>query len=297
MRWKADKLWMSLVLCWMATVFFSYFGSGLLIMEVPMVGGLYPFRILLPITAVLYLLWAFQTKEHVFRDSSTLEKWCYVLIAAMLVYGVVSLFRAIDFMWTFRRLFNLSFDLCFFFLTLRLCRHKEVFRYSLHVCAVAFILLCVAGIYEVFCGGILDDAYDHYKRFELMGTFFQAPVVTAGNTNDFSLILGFSCAIFLLAREWVPFNAQSKILYYSPLLLMPAAYFLAVAGSSRLIICSYWALLSGLFLAVLINNRRAWWILSIIVVLFLGTHFISQYRYIVPPIKQYIVEMKEYHQQ
>ena len=123
-QWKADKLRSILVLFWLATVFTSFMRDALFSVTVPLVGSLYPFRVLLPITAVLYLVWMIREKEPLFKGVPALEKWCYLLSVILLVYGAASLFWAIDVSWTFRRLFNLCFDLCFFLLMLRLCRNK-----------------------------------------------------------------------------------------------------------------------------------------------------------------------------
>ena len=124
--WKADKLRGSLMVCWVITVFSSFFGSYLLPIAVPALGSIFLFRIALPIAAVLYILYAIREKEAIWRGVSALEKWCYVFAAVMLVYAAGSLFRAMDFMRTFRMLFNLCFDMCFFLLMLRLCREYEV---------------------------------------------------------------------------------------------------------------------------------------------------------------------------
>lgn len=55
-RWRADRLWTSLSLCWLATVFSSFFRVYLLRVTLPGLGTMFLFRFLLPPTALLYIL-------------------------------------------------------------------------------------------------------------------------------------------------------------------------------------------------------------------------------------------------
>lgn len=295
-RGKADKLWGGLVLCWLATVFFSFFNSYLFSFSLPVIGTLFPFRILLPVTAVLYLVWAVKNRESFWADTPALEKWCYVLIAVLIVYGAVSLFRAMDFMWTFRRLFNLCFDLCFFFLMLRLCRDKQVLKATLALCLVMLAVISALGIYEVFCGGIVDPAYDDYKRLYIFRGLYQYPIVFSGNTNDYSSLLIFLFSVLLLALLW-----PGKELHRSGrawiVLMGTIVYFLALAGNSRLCMAAFVLLYIGIFLYFLIRQKRRLLVPLLLLLGVLSMEFITQYRYIVPPIQQYIAELQEYHAQ
>ena len=156
-QWKTDKLRFCLEAAWLLTVLTSFMGSDILAIPFPAVGMLFPFRVLLPVTAVLYLAWAIREKENPWKNASFVIRVCYVLIGIMLVYGAFSLCIAMDFMFTFRRLFNLCFDLCFFFLVLHLCRDKALLKRTVCTAMAAVVVLAVCGIYEVFCGGIIKE--------------------------------------------------------------------------------------------------------------------------------------------
>ncbi len=295
-KWREDKLCGSLWLCWLATVFFSFWGDSLISIPFPGIGTLFPFRILLPITFILYIIWVIRTKERLLENVTTIEKLCYSLIVIMLAYGALSLFRAIEVEHTFRKLFNLTMDLCFFFLMLRLCRNEELFRQTVLVCVTAAAILCLMGVYEVFFGGIFDSVYDGYKWFLWFSKIFQAPIVTYGNTNDYLTSMVMCCGIFILAicHKWNVAD-QKRLCLLS--VSIPLVFFLARASNARLVLVAIYILLVGLTIFLVICDRKRLWIPCVMLVLMGGVYFANQYRYIVPPVKQYIAEMKEYRQQ
>lgn len=297
-EWKRDRLWGSLCICWLAAVAASFWGSYLLPITFPMVGTLYLFRVLLPVTAVLYILWAVREKENFWKDSSALEKWCYALIVIMLLYGAVSLFRAIDFLHTFRMLFNLCFDLCFFFLMLRLCRNGTMLRRTLWVCGVMVAVQCVLGIYEVFRGGIFTDAYDSIPRFFLFTHIYQAPVVTGGNTNDYCAVLLFIFGALLVAflNQYYKEKKSGKKLWALSLSI-PVLYFLILAASASLNLVGLGLLLAGTALFFLCYDRKRLWVPLVSVLLISCIWFANQYYFIVPPIQEYLAQMEAYKQQ
>ena len=288
-QWRQDKLRCALVVCWLLTVAVSFFNSYLLPVQLPGVGTWYAFRALLPLTALLYAAYAIRTRTFFWKDSTTLEKWCYVFIAVLLLYGAASLPRALDVSWTFRRLFNLCFDLCFFFLLLRLCRKKDVRKLTLAVCFIMWIVVMLLGVYEVFNGGVVDPAYDGYKRFYVFNGLLQYPIVFSGNTNDYALLLTFFCGIFLLVRQ------EYHIPGWVTVLLMAVTYFLLESTNGRLCMLSFIILLIAQLLCTLLQDRKAarktaaWMLLCVCCV-----QFCTQYRYIISPIQSYLAQRAAY---
>lgn len=294
-QWKQDKLRAALVIFWLLSVISSFFGAFLLPITVPGIGTWFAFRTLLPITAILYLVVSVRDRVFFWTKSTALEKWCYVFMAVLFFYGVASLPRAIEFSWTFRYLFNLCYDLCFFFLLLQLCREKDIRRLTLAICAIMWVFVMVLGIYEVFFGGIVDPVYNgpEYQDFLLFTKRFQYPVVFFGNTNDYAMLLAFFYTILFLLTyrdeqipKWclVPFSA--------------ATYFLLLAASSELCLFAFLILLMvQVFLAILKHQKEmrryaAWMILCVVTI-----QFCNQYRYIVPPIQTYLEERAAYEQE
>ena len=55
-RWHADKLNTLVSVLWLLTVFFSFLGGDVLQFRIPGVATLFPFRVLLPVTTLLYLI-------------------------------------------------------------------------------------------------------------------------------------------------------------------------------------------------------------------------------------------------
>ena len=294
--WKANKLETSLLVCWLLTVFSSFWSDALISFTVPLVGAIFPFRVFLPITALLYLIWTLRGNDHIWIDSTLLEKWVYGLIVILLLYGVASLPRAIDFAWTFRKLFNLCLDLCFFFLMLRLCRNERWFRCTLCAVGAAMALLCIMGVWEIFNGGIFDPAYNDYKRFEWFIAIYQFPVVASGNTNDYSAELLMCASVLLLSlmRHW---RSCGKAARWVVALSFGVLYLLILASSARLVKLCFFLVLAGFALFLLVSDRKRLWIVLAALCLIGGIRFANQYRYIVPPVRSYIAEMQLYREQ
>lgn len=293
-QWKQDKLRCVLVVCWLLTVAVSFFNAYLFPIKVPGIGTWYAFRTMLPLTAVLYVICAVREKRFFWKDSTVLEKWCYVFIAVMVLYGAASLPRALDISWTFRKLFNLCFDMCFFFLLLRLCRWKDIRKLTLAVCFIMWVAVMLLGIYEIFNGGIVDPAYNgaNCQDFTWFLSRFQYPVVFFGNTNDYALLLTFFYAVFLLIAWQEP-----RIPQWVTVVLTTAAYFLLLATSSRLSIYAFFILLAAQILCALFRHSKAarrtaaGMLLCVCCI-----QFCNQYRYIIPPLQTYVQQKAEYTQ-
>lgn len=291
-QWRQDKLRCALAVCWLLTVAVSFFNVYLFPIEVPGIGTLYAFRAMLPLTAVLYVICAVREKRFFWKDSTALEKWCYVFIAVMLLYGAASLPRALDLSWTFRRLFNLCFDMCFFFLMLRLCRNKDLRKLTLAVCFIMWVAVMLMGIYEVFNGGIADSAYNgaNCQDFTWFLSRFQYPVVFFGNTNDYALMLTFFYAIFLLIA-W----REPRIPQWLTVILTAVTYFLLLATGSRLSILAFFILLAAQILCALFRRQKAARRAAATMLLCVFCiQFCNQYQFIVPPIEHYLHQRAEY---
>ena len=277
--WDEERHYKVLVACWLATVFSSFFGTTLFSFQISAIGHIFPFRILLLATSLVYTLWVIRGKDSFLKESSVLEKWVYLFIVIMLLYGVLSVPRAIDIIWTFRKLFNLSIDMLFFFLALRLCRRKKIFRYTMYVCAMGMAIVCVMGIYEVFFGGIFYHTYDSRKWFLLFGEHFQSPMVTFANTNDYCMSLCFFSAIFLMIQT--ESRTVKNTQKYFLVVLFAVVYFLAQAAFARLCIAVCWILFLAFSVSTLIARKSAGWICLTVLVLWMGVHFANQYENIV----------------
>lgn len=286
--WKTDRLYTAMVGCWLITVVSAFLGLAMFPITVPALGTLYGFRFFLPITAVLYLWWAIKHKEPFWRGISLLEKWCYVFCILLLIYGALSLFRAIEFAWTFRKLFNLTYDLILFLLMIRLCRRPTVREMTMGVCAIMLGIQFALGLYEVFFGGIWNPGYDNFKRVFLFNGLFQFPVVTSGNTNNFSTIILFTFAALLMWKM----KPQSKwtmvtrvwITVYGIL-----AYFIPMISNGRLCSLGSIMVLFGLLVCFLCSKQRGKILIPLLIVCgLLFGEFANRYYYLMPQIQAYI---------
>ena len=252
--WKEDKLRFWVVLCWLMTVVSSFWGSAILSVKVPAIGELFLFRLFLPVTLILYGIWAVRHKQ--WRPDSTLEMWCWILAGSLILCGVISLFRAIEASWTFRRLFNLCFDLGLFLLMLRLCRDKKIRRLTIIATGIMLTVIMLLGAVEVFCGGLVNDSYDNFKRFHFLMDIYQFPVVFSPNTNDYTSAVLF-CMGLVLMEVLQPGVSMKKRLWGGVALLGTLGYFLFAAASARLILLGFWLLWIGVLLYSLLRKKLA----------------------------------------
>lgn len=297
LTWKANKLEGSMKLCFLAAVFASFFGTAILSFSVPGVGEVYPFRVLLLVTAILYFVWCIRGKDPFWKSSSWLEKWCYILIASTLVYSTISLLWAMDFMFSFRRWFNLCFDLCFFFLLLRLCREKKFLKVTMIVTLAAAAIVALMGFYEVFNGGIFSSENDGTTWFAVFMKYYQHPKTCFTSSNEFSATLVLIGSVVLLGwalrkRKDIPVW-QVWVIIFS----IPFVWFLLLASAARLCQIAFLIVLVGFMVYMFFRNWKKGMLLLIAVLLVGCVQFAHQYRDIVPPLQKYLAEMKEYREQ
>lgn len=278
--WRTDKWKTALTVSWLLTMASSFFGNTFTLVYLPAIGAIYPFRILLPTTAVLYLMQIIRKKQNPWKGASNVQRICYVLCALLVVCGGISLLRAVDFGFTFRRFFNLCFDLCFFYLALELCRNRNVFVKTIRCAVIMLAIQIPIGIFEVFFGGVFNPIYDtDSRRFHFFEGKYQRPVVASDNTNDFSMMLIFMLALALLYWAW---RHREEVCDWIPVALIAPIYFLILAGDARLCGIAFWILVVGFALYALTLKRSKGWILILTALLLLFVIFGNSYHELVP---------------
>ena len=261
-QWKIDKLKTALDISWLLTVFFCFFGSSVLLVKIPHLPVLYPFRVLVPITAVLYLVWAIREKRNPWKAGTFLQRVSYVLCAILMVYSTLSLRWATDFSFSWTVWITLCFDLVFFALSLELCSDRQVFSHTVK-CSVAGLLIIVGmGIWEVFQGGIFSSRYDHI--FVWFGQRYTSPTVTTGNPNDYAMVLVFTLALVVLYWTWTEFSGKYN---WIPVVLTAVVYFPVYATLGRLCSLAFWILLAAFVLRLLVSEKQVRRLLILLAVL------------------------------
>ena len=248
-----NRLWRVMRVLWLLTIAASFEGGALLKLRIPGVGALYAFRVLLAASAVLFAAWAIRYRVRLWRNASALERWAYLFAAVMVVYGALSLPRAISLKESFRTLFNLFIDMLFFCIMLQAFRDGVLRRGMIVLCAGCLALILLLGLYEVFFGGLVNDMYDRVLIYPWFGKLYQSPVVFSQNTNDYA-----SAAVFVyttLAACGFLWRCDTR-----KNLLMTAAvtallFFLNPAAGARLCFFAFCLFLAGTVPAALIRER------------------------------------------
>ena len=286
--WQKDRLHTAMVWCWYATVITSFWGSTVISLTVPAVGELFPFRIFLPITALLYLIWMVRTREFVWGELSFVEKVTYLLAVIMVLYGAASLPRAIELSHTFTKLFNLCLDMAFFLLFLRLCRYADIRKTTLRICVVMLAIMLMLGTWEVLFGGIWNPYYDDWKRFTFFNDIYQFPVVFSSNTNDYAATIGFLFATLLLWKLNPSHKWDGKDIW-GIILAGVFSYFVMMAANGRLVLAGFYCTLLGAFFCLWIGRKKGRILITaLLLVGLLGIEFANRYEYLIPQIQAYV---------
>ena len=249
-RWHADKLNTLVSVLWLLTVFFSFLGGDVLQFRIPGVATLFPFRVLLPVTTLLYLIRAIVRKQNPWKTATFIQRLCYILCGILAVYGTASLAWAIDLSFSAPVWFTMCFDLVFFALGIDLCRDRKLFTGTVCAVAAAIVVQILPGIYEVFCGGILKTRFDGI--FWMFGRTYTSPTFTTGNPNDYAMGLVFMLAVLLLYWAWQ--GHGEKGFRWIPVLLAPV-YFLICTTYGRLCMVAFWILVAGIVLFALTGKK------------------------------------------
>lgn len=276
-----------LSVCWLLCIAAAYIGPNIIKFEVSGIGTVFLFRILLPIVVLLFLISVLK-KQNTLFEKTKLEYCCLAIIAVFLLYGGISLFRALDFSFTFKRLFNLCFDMCFFYLALRLLHDKKLTEKTVYVVFAFIVLVSVLAFYEVANGGLFNDLYDGYLKNTWFSGRYQWPIVFYSNTNDLAMTLVFSLGIvysFILAGKEI--KAAHMAVY---VISTAATYAVTVACSARLCMIAFYVLLGGSVLVLLCRKVKNIKLIAIVLVLCFSVQFANQYRVIVPSVKQFVSE-------
>lgn len=247
-----NRIWKCMSFFWLLTVAAAFEDGAVLKIRFPGIGALYGLRIFLAASAVTFVVWAIRYRVRLWHDSSTLERWACLFAAVMIVYGALSLPRAISFEETFRMLFNLVVDMVFFCLLLQICHDEVLRRRTLALCAVCLGIILLLGVYEVFFSGIVKDMYDLFPVFPWLGISCQPPVVFANNTNDYA-----SGAVFLfivLTVNGILWRCDTKKNVLLTLCVTAVLFFLNRAAGARLCFFAYCVFLAGTALASVLKK-------------------------------------------
>lgn len=289
--WQTDKLKTALITLWALTVFFSFFGSAITLLQLPAIGELYPFRLLLPVTALFYLLWMIREKHNPWKTATRAQRICYVLSVLLVIYGSISLLFAIDFLFTFRRLFNLCYNLCYFCMALALCKEKDLFIGTVHSALAAVLIQIPMGIYEVFFKGVFDPIYDAERpKFAFFTGKFQRPVVASGNTNDFAMLLVFVLAVALLYWAW---RHREEKCGWIPVAMIAPIYFLISAGDARLCVMAFVMLVAGFVMFALTLKEKKRLVLLLTALLLVFVIFGQNYQKWMPQTNKVTTQWEE----
>ncbi len=267
--YQTNQLEFLLQAAWALTVISVFLGDMLLSVRVPAIGELFPFRVFLPVTCVLYLISVIKKERHLWKGTAPVEKACMLFIVILLIHSVVSLPFAIDVHWSFRRTFNLCFDLSFFFLMLCLCRDRRVLSRTLKICLGGFWALSLLGVCESVWKPLFYTG-TQIQFVTLFGFKICSPMVIYNNTNDYMSAITFLFAGLLLG--WLLKKEKGKRDWGHLLAAGAVSLYLAKCASARLLILAFWLILVAIMVyALLLCGKRAVPVLLIIAVLLATT--------------------------
>ncbi|MFI3227538.1 MAG: hypothetical protein R3Y09_09030 [Clostridia bacterium] len=269
MRNLAIKKFKTLDILWYITIISAFFGASLLPITISGLGTLYLFRIILPITFVVWIVRVVKDKEHIFYRSPIILS-TYALFVCLLLGGFISLFLALDFRFTFDRLFNLSLDLLFCFLAINLL--PKNFVKNIKLLSGMLIVMQILAIFETIFFGIFssNEGSARYKLFSLK--YMNVSKLSFTNQND----LASSMAFLTIILTWIilllilhkKIDIKPKICYTYLTIINAITFYIACCNLTDLVIYTLFIHSFGLVLYFLFFNRKAIFIPICILLIF-----------------------------
>lgn len=167
------------IVFWHISIFSAIWQTGLSIIEMPGIGNIYLFRIILPIS----LLFMFKTY--------TLFSKKNIYYLNLLCLGGIFCISFLSLTWTqylavsINKVLNNVFIALLMFELLLRATNKRIVKHILNGIAMSLSIICLIGIYEIFTGHYIFYG-DYYYRTDIGLNY---PIVTFANTNDLAGIL------------------------------------------------------------------------------------------------------------
>lgn len=168
---------------WYLTLTAAIWGASLPGIQVPLIGNLYPYRIL----TIFLMIMVICFKKEIIVSKSIGTKTILVF-GSIILYGLVSLFFSPEVTESIGKMFNYFINISFIFLFLIIVREKKVLYGSLKTIFINFIALLGIGVFEIFSGVHFFYNGDVFLNIKTMMNLYY-PIGPTFNTNDFALLL------------------------------------------------------------------------------------------------------------
>lgn len=190
---------MILDVLWYFTAILAVWGASLGGVSVPMLGLLYPFRI---VAAILFIFLIFKSKIEDWKISKNTWFTIIPVLIYMLLHSLISLIWAQDQLKTVKAILNFAFVAIFLFMFMRFVKDKKSLDRLLIALSANFFIILAIGIYEAFTSDyhFADPAgVDISWRANAYGVSY--PVVCFTNPNDFSFAITLTLPLVLYVLD------------------------------------------------------------------------------------------------
>lgn len=264
------------------TIASAFYGSAILSFETP-IGSIFPFRILVPLTALAFIANCINYRQNPFKDISKTKVWGLIFGGCLVLFGGVSLLRATSFIHTFKRLFNLSFVVLLFFIVILYIDNHKKFKSLVYNLTANTGLILLLGVYETFGNNyIFIDKYigkGKYSFFDIIN--LKPATVSFANTNDlnaglFMIITVISCYyMFAIIKSN---NKKLKNIYSATLIfLFSVSGYLAECSGARLVKVSFYVYVIMMLAVFYVSARKRLFVPIIILIVSLTFSYGGDY--------------------
>lgn len=194
----------NLNILWMITLFSAFFREALFPVTVGLIGTVYLFRVMVPITCLVFVLRLIMEKDNLWRRSSNMMKAVYVLFVIIIVHGIFSIFFALDTIHTLNRFMNITLEVLF--CTLAINMIPKNYKTNIRVISVTIMLTQLMAFYETFFGGIFRDTSGIGRFYYISDKVREVPILFYGNINDFAS----SLAMITVVLTWFTLRMKNR---------------------------------------------------------------------------------------
>lgn len=222
---------------WYLTVVLSVWGWSFGGIPLPGIGTIYPFRILLPILAVILFFRSKKSDWGIDRHT-----WLTILplSAFMLLHGALSILWSADRMTTLKAVMNLGYILLFLLVFFRIAaKNRSVLHNTLLALSANMAAILLFALFECLSGKYLFSAIDAAAYGQVTNPFgFHCPAVCFQNTNNLAFNIVMTTPIMLFAAdELLKIGVWKKLLIKTAVILLSA--FVILNTDSRLAYFGY----------------------------------------------------------
>lgn len=205
----------------------------------------YAFRIALLISFFILVI-----NKNAIIPTKGFSKWISIFLAYLIFFGSISIIWVENKMYAITQVSYLVWGGISFVVLFSFYKNtKDFFKIIIHAATLSTIILAAFGLFEIITYAHLDSSFtDNYSKYFYFRSFFQSPLATFTNPNDFAAYLSFIFVFFIIKA----FKYSNKVFSFVFLIIIYLLVFYTYSSLS--VIAIYYSLIASLLMLIFSNR-------------------------------------------